>query len=145
MIGRMYPSWVERTVSNLDAYAGATFVGVLLKASYTYSSSSVFLGDIIPATHELSGGGYLRRTLTGMLVQRDAAVVKVLFDPITFSSLTATGANAPRYLVVAKQSGSDATSPLVLLQDFESASDLVAEDLVVTPSSAGLIRYTAGT
>jgi hypothetical protein len=33
----------------------------------------------------------------------------------------------------------------VLLQDFESASDVVAEDLVVTPSSAGLIRYTAGT
>lgn len=143
MIGRMYPSWVGRTVDGTDDYTGSTFIALLLKASYTFTDTHVFISDLGTATNELSGGGYIRVNPTGLLITRTGSVTTVTFNPIVFHLITATGANAPMSMVLAKQTAGDSTSPLVLQQYFETAQSATAADITINATSAGFIRYTS--
>jgi len=143
MLGKMYPSWVERTVNNTDDYVGATYTALLLKASYTFSTAHVFVSDLVPASNELSGGSYVRIALTGLAISRTGSVTAITFSPILFPLITATGTGAPMSMVIAKVVGSDATSPLILQQDFQTATDVTASDLTITPSPSGFVRYTS--
>lgn len=143
MLGKMYPSWVERTVNNADDYVGATYTAILLKASYTFSTAHVFISDLVPGTNELSGGSYVRVAPTGLTISRTGSVTAITFNPILFPLITATGAGAPMSMVIAKVGASDAASPLILQQDFQTASDITAADITITPSPSGFIRYTS--
>jgi len=66
-------------------------------------------------TNELSGGGYAVQTLGTKSINYDTATnhVQLRAANTTFSSLTATF----RYIVVWKDTGSTATSPLLALVD----------------------------
>lgn len=143
MLGKMYPSWIERTVNGTDAYAGATFKAILLKSSYTFSTAHVFISDLTPGTNEVTGGGYARITATGMVIARSGSATTFTLSPIVFPLVTATGAAAPMSMVVAKLGASDAVSPLIFQQDFQSVIDLTGADLTITPSPSGFVRYTS--
>jgi len=67
------------------------------------------------ATNELSGGGYAQQTLGTKSIGFDSATnhVNLIAANTTFSSLTATF----RYIVVYKDTGSTATSPLLGVVD----------------------------
>jgi hypothetical protein len=143
MLGKMFPSWVERTVNDTDVYTGATFVALLLKSSYTFDSTDVFIADLTPASNEVVGGNYVRKTPTGLSISRTGSATTVLFNPIVFPTLTLTGSNAPRSMILARALGTDAISPLVLQQDFEIASDVNGADVTLTPSPSGFIRYVS--
>ena len=143
MLGKIYPSWIERTVNSTDAYTGKTFIALLLKSSYTFDPTDVFITDLTTATNELSGGGYARVTASGLLISRSGSVTKVTWNPIVFSLITATGADAPPSMVLAMQGASDSVSPLVFQQDFEVTSDSTSEDITISPASTGFIQYTS--
>ena len=144
MIGRIFPSWIERTVNGTNDYAGATFLALLLKSSYTFDATDVFISDLTPGTNELSGGSYARvSALSGRTISRTGSITKVTWSPIVFGPLTATGSGAARSMIIAMVGASDAASPLVLQQDFETASDSTSETITVTPSSSGFVQYTS--
>lgn len=144
MLGKIYPSWIERTVKEQDQFTG-TFVALLLNSNYTFDATDVFISDLTTATNELAAGtGYVRVTPAGLAVTRAGSVTQVTFNTITFPLINASGAGvAARSMILAKVSGGDTTSALVLQQDFEADKNSVSADIVITPSAAGLIRYTS--
>lgn len=146
MIGRIFPSWIERTVNSTDAYTGKTFQALLLKASYTFDPTDVFVSDLTTASNELpiGVGNYARiPSLSGLSITRTGSVTKVTWSPIIFSLITATGAGAARSMVIAMVGAADSSSPLVLQQDFEAAPDADNEDISITPATTGFIQYTS--
>lgn len=151
MQGRIFPSWIQRTVNSTDAYLGKTFGALLLKASYNSGSgidtTDIFVSDLTPASNEVGGAGvtYSRVTsLTGLTISKSGSVTTVTWNPIVFSLVTATGANAARSMVIYMNTGTDSTSTLVLQQDFEVASDATSEDITVTAAAgSGFIQYTS--
>jgi hypothetical protein len=142
MLGKMYPSWVERTAKEQDGWT-APFVALLLKDTYTYSGTHVFLTDV--SAEELAGGtGYARVAPAGLAVTRSGSVTSVTFSAITFANLVAVGAGvAPASMVVARNSGSDASSPLIFQQDFQGRLDVNGASVTITPSPQGFVRYTS--
>jgi len=145
MLGKMYPSWIGRTVDGTDSYAGATFTALLMKQSYTWLSTHVFIADMGTAANELviGTGNYQRVTPTGISISRTGSITTVTFNPIVFHLITATGTAAPWSMILAKVGPSDAASPLVLQQDFQAAQSVTNADITINASSAGFIRYTS--
>ena len=141
MLGRVYPSWVERTTDETDDWSG-TFIALLLKASYTFDATDIFISDLTVGTNELSGGGYARVNPTGLSTSRTGLVTTTTFSAITFPLVTATGADAAACMILARFGTGDSDSPLIVQQDFEGASDASNEDIVITPSANGFYRST---
>jgi hypothetical protein len=119
--------------------AGATIVAILCSSSYTPNQDTdEFVDDL---TNELTGGGYARVTLTGKAISTDAGtnVTKWTADPIVFPALTGTF----RYMVLAVNSGSDATSRLIKYSDYTTDQTATGVDVTITPHASGLTTDTA--
>jgi len=103
-----------------------TIVAMLLDSTYTPDvDNDEFIDDI--SGDELSTGGYARKTLTTKTTTVDAVNNWVEFasDDITgWNGDTFTGA---RYMVIAVNSGADATSALICYFDFSSNKDAPIE------------------
>jgi hypothetical protein len=118
---------------------GATIVAILCTSSYTPAQDThEFVTDL---TNELSGGGYARETLTSKAVTYDAGsnTVKWTADPIVFTALTGTF----RYMVLAVNSGSDATSRLIKYSDYTTDQVAAGVDVTITPNASGLTTDVA--
>jgi len=89
---------------------------ILLKSSYTPNADHNFVSDLTPATNELSGTGYSRKSLTGLTaVQDDAGDLAYLdADDVSY---TAINAGTIQYVAFFINTGADATSQLIDLID----------------------------
>lgn len=115
-----------------------TIKGILLESGYTPDlDADEFVSDV--TGEELSGGGYARVTLTGLLVDEGTGVVQFKSDDVTFPALTTTTA---RYMIIAHSSGSDATSYLLYLLDFGTDQVATSQDLTATAPVDGWIEWT---
>jgi hypothetical protein len=118
---------------------GATIVAILCSSSYTPNQDThEFITDL---TNELSGGGYARVTITGKVITTDAGTntTKWTSDPIVFPALTGTF----RYMVLAVNSGSDATSRLIKYSDYTTDQTAAGVDVTLTPHANGLATDVA--
>lgn len=93
---------------------------------------------------EVAGTNYGRVALTGTSWTYDASVptnkrVVLGANAATFSALTLAGANAARFAIVFRDTGSAATSRLVGYLDFGADQTPTSEDFLVSFSS-GVIR-----
>lgn len=109
---------------------------LLTNASYTPNKDThEFVSDV---TNELSGGGYVRKTLASGTVTLNTTTDKIEIDAadITWTALTGT----VRRGVLFKDSGSDATSALVGWVDNESDVPSLGGDFVLTVNASGLLN-----
>lgn len=115
-----------------------TFTALLCDTSYTFNKDShVYVSDI---THELSGGSYARVNLTSLSIDSaSSGTVKLKCANVAFASLTATNAN---YMIVFRNSGSDATSKLVCCIQFDAPVSPASQTVTFNVSSDGLLNET---
>lgn len=115
------------------------FSALLLDNTHTLDlNGDEFVSDI--SADEISGGSYARVALAGKSIDVGTGVVKLLADDIVFASMTATNV---LYMVVFRNTGSDATSKLICVVEFDSAINPSAQGVTFNLSTDGLITYTA--
>lgn len=120
------------------AWVGDTVKAAILLDSYTFDETDEFLSDL--SAHEASGGGYSRVTLANKTEVYTDPYHKFSCDDFSWSSLTLTGA---RWIVLFKDTGTAATSPLIGAYDFGvgvNGIDMSAADLDVTIGPSGVWR-----
>lgn len=90
-------------------------------------------------TNEVSGGGYARQTLGTKSVNVDTSLkhIQLRAANSTFTSLTATF----RYIVVSKNTGSSATSPLIGYVDTLGQSVSATNYIVDWDDSEGVVSF----
>lgn len=88
----------------------STVVGLLFTSAFAFDSTDTYVADL-PAG-ELSGGGYARVSLGTFTRTATVSGEKLSAANVTYTSLGA-GAGTPAWLVLARSTGSDATSPLL--------------------------------
>lgn len=116
------------------------FSALLLKNTYTVNANAhEFVTDVISG-NELSGGSYARVALSGKSISEGTGVVKLMADDVIFASMTATDV---RYMVVFRNTGSDATSKLICVIDFGADINPTAQSVTFNLSTDGLVNYTA--
>ena len=94
-------------------------------------------------TNEVVGAGYVARgtALAGKTVTYDSANDRVIFDAndVTWAAATLTA----RYAVVYKDTGVDATSPLIGYIDFEIDKSVSGQDFTIAWDSTGILAFNA--
>lgn len=111
---------------------------LLTSSSYTPDQDvHDYLDDV---TNELSGGGYARVDLTGETVSYDAATNKMSFTGSAFSFSGITG--TARHCVIFVDTGTPATSPLVMVISSDVDISLAGNALTFTPQAGGLFEVT---
>lgn len=93
-----------------------TLVAILVTSGYSLDNDDDFVSDLTPASNELSGAGYSRATLASKAVAEDDTNNRATFDA---ADVVWTGINAgtAAAVVIAKNSGADATSVLIAYID----------------------------
>jgi PKD repeat protein len=115
------------------------FSALLLKDTYTINQNThEFVTDVISG-NELSGGSYVRVALAGKTISEATGVVKLLADDIIFAPLTATDV---LYMVVFRNTGSDATSKLICVVQFDAEINPTAQSVTFNLSTDGLINFS---
>lgn len=103
-----------------------------------------YISDVTGTNSEVTGTGYARQTLTSVTVAFDGTATNAVdwsFANITFGQNAAGFSNA-RYFVIAKDTGADATSPVVALIDPGATISVVGGDVVISSPTGGLIQWT---
>ena len=111
----------------------STIKALVVTNSYVFSSGHNVVADI---TNEVTGGGYARQTLASKTVTEDDGNLEAYFDcdTLTFSNLTASNMNA---VIMFRDTGNDATAPLLCYCPLASEQTRAAQDLVVTVPANG--------
>jgi hypothetical protein len=122
------------------AYLTDDIVAILCESGYTPAQDThEFISDL---TNECADASYSRVTLTTKALTYDGATNKVKYtaDPIVFTGLDETF----RTLVLAVDSGSDATSRLLKWSDYTTDQTANGVDTTITPDATdGLMKITA--
>jgi hypothetical protein len=128
-----YPKGIKKFLDGDIDLLVDTIKAAVCTTSYTPATTHEFVSDL---TNELSGGGYARVTLTG---KTTTAGTDTAFDcgDITFPTLTATNAG---YVAIFKDTGADATSPLICYINFGGGQSPANQDLIVALDAAGLFK-----
>lgn len=123
-------------------WAGDTFKALLLDNTYTVDQTDEFVSDLV--SHELSSGGYARQTISSKTnsLTLDTYTLSSSAGTIVWAGLTATGV---RFMCLFKDTGSDATSPLIQIVDFGQDYSPSAEDFTYQIPVLGLITVVAYT
>lgn len=119
---------------NAINFSSDTIKLMLVSSSYTPSQTShVFKSDL---TGEVSGTGYTARgtAVVNKTLTMASNTLTFDFDDITFSQ-SASGFSNARYAILYKDTGVDATSPLIAYYDFGGNKGNTDGDLLLqTPS-----------
>ncbi len=102
-----------------------------------------YVADITATNSEVTGTGYARQSLTALTIAFDGTATNAVdwsFGNITFSQNAAGFSNA-RYFGICKNTGSDATSPVVALIDPGATISVVGGDVVISSPTGGLIQW----
>ncbi len=117
-------------------YLTDTIVVMLFTAAPDIDNDT-FISDL---TGEITGGGYVRKTLASKTITTDDTNNRTIFDAadVQWTGLT----NAFRYIVVAKSTGVDATSRCLLSIDLGSTQTLVAGTYDITWPVSGVFNIS---
>lgn len=135
---QMYREGLKDFCNKQIDYAADNFSAILLKNTYTPDVNAHT--KITNLTGELTGGGYARVALAGKSVNvATNGVVKLLASTITFSGITNTNV---LYLVIARNSGSDATSTLLSYVQFDAVINPTAQNVTFNVATDGVVTLT---
>lgn len=128
-------------------FASDTLVALLVVAGGglpdTSSAGIQFISDVIGTNAEVTGTGYARQTLTAQTVAFDGSVLtQVDFShaAITFAQ-NAAGFTTARYLILAKSTGVDSTSPVFLVFDPNTTLSAQTGSVIFTSPSGGELQW----
>lgn len=135
---QIYTIAASSFTDKLWSWTADAFTALLLDDSYTFDpDGDVFVTDL---TGELSGGSYARVNLSGKSQSAASGVVKLLCDDIVFASLTASDV---KFMVVFRNTGSDATSKLFCCTEFDATIPTVtSQPITFDLGSNGLVNAT---
>ncbi len=111
--------------------------------AYT-KTGAAFISDVTTSNPEVIGTGYARQILTSVTVAFDGtATNQVDFShaAITFAQNAAGFTNA-RYVVLAKSTGTDSTSPVFLVFDPNETLSSVTGDIVLSSPTGGELQWS---
>lgn len=114
-----------------------TLVVMLIKDTYTPDRDDEFIADLV--SHEISGTGYSRQTLTTVLVTISGNVAVMDADDPQWTG--ASGWDNARYGILAKSTGNDATSRLIKTIDFGSNRQPVDGVFTFPWNANGVMRF----
>lgn len=129
-----YTRGLFELASGGTVWTSSTIVALLVRSGYVYSPGHNVIADL---SNEVTGGGYARQTLVSMSVLEhdDDGEARFFAAWPTFVNLTTTNVIA---VVIARSTGSDATSPLLFYLDFPTPLNRTAADLVVAFPTNGV-------
>jgi hypothetical protein len=113
MIIRTYPIAMKKLLQGAINLEGTDIKALLLNNTYTYDATDEFISDL---AGEISGGGYARQTVT-LTAGADTTNNFGYVTPsgnLQFNAVTGT----VKHLVIAKDTGNNATSPVILAVEF---------------------------
>jgi hypothetical protein len=134
----MYRSAVAAFANKELEWDADTFSAMLLDNTHSVDSDGdTFVSDIV--ADEISGGSYARVNLTGKGYDTaTSGVVKLTADDIVFSAMTATDV---RYMAVFRDTGSDETSKLICIVQFDSDISPAAQSVTFNLSTDGIVNF----
>jgi hypothetical protein len=103
-----------------------------------------FVSDVTGSNTEVSGTGYSRQTLASKTWAVDGTATRQVdfgFGDITFSQ-NAAGPTNMRYFIIYKDTGSDATSQVILVFDPNTTYSMQTGDVVLSAPSGGALQAT---
>lgn len=115
-------------------------IGVLLvDTDYVPNVAHVFVSDVV--SEELSGTGYVRKTLVNKGVSEDVANNRGEFtaDPVVWNAINAGTAKG---VVLFKSTGNDATAELIAFLEFSSPVVTNGGDFTVNWNAEGILQLT---
>lgn len=135
---------IAKAASDLD---GSTLKVMLVNSTYTANKDHLWVDDGTvddPASHEISVSGYSRQTLSSKAITRDDTndFAYLDGDDVVFAALAA--GQTVGGAVLFRDSGSDATSPLLGFYDLSDTATS-GVDLTVqwaAPSSGAIMKLT---
>lgn len=110
---------------------------VLLLTDAPDIDADTYISDL---SGEITGGGYVRKTLASKTVTTDDTNNRTIADAedVQWTALT----NAFRYYVVAKSTGNDATSRVITAHDLGSTQTIDNGTYDITWSTSGVFHLT---
>ena len=86
-----FNQFVEDLAEKVHNLGADTIKVLLVKNTYGFAATQNIVNDITPATHEVTGGGYARQTLTTKTVTEDDTNNRAaLLRPSTYCSIFST-------------------------------------------------------
>lgn len=101
-----------------------------------------FVADVLAANSEVTGTGYSRQTLGSKTWAYDGAGTRLVdwgFANVTFSQ-NASGPTNHRYYIFFKDTGSDATSQVLLVFDPDTTYSQQTGDIVLSAPTGGALQ-----
>jgi hypothetical protein len=129
-------------------FASDTLVCLLVVAGSgipsTTNSGVQYISDVTGTNAEVTGTGYARQTLTSVTVANDGSVntqIDFSHAAITFAQNAAGFTNA-RYAILAKNTGTDSTSPVFLVFDPNVTLSAQTGSVVFTSPTGGELQWS---
>lgn len=119
-------------------FGSDTIKALLVQSSYTPNKDHNFVSDIVAS--EISVSGYSRQTLATKTVTEDDTNDRVVFDADNPSFGSLAAGQTIGGVVIFKDTGSDATSPLLFFND--TADTATNGNTVTFQIDAGGLGYT---
>ncbi len=116
-----------------------TIIAVLVSSGYAFDADHDYLST--PAANELSGSGYARKTLGTKTLVEDDANDRAEFDAADLA-YTAINAGTADALIIAKNSGADATSTLIAYIDEGFPIVTNGSNLDIAWNSEGILWFS---
>lgn len=115
MASRSYTNGLTRLASGADDFLTDTYVAILVNSGYVHDPDHATISVIVGS--EIAVAGYARITISSKTVTRDQVSHRVVLDcdNLAYGNLAA-GATLGG-IIFAKNTGSDATSPLLAFLD----------------------------
>lgn len=132
-----YTKGLQAMASKKVDWVNDTIKAILLDATYSPSRDvHQYVSDL---TGELTGGAYARATVTGKSITVGVGTMTLVSADVSFASMTASP--GPRYLAFFVDTGSSATSPLIMYMDFDTPQPIAANNAVITAPPAGWMTF----
>ena len=144
MASGIYNRGLYEIASDGTGLSTSTLKVMLLNASHSFNRDHNFVSDIV--ANEITAAGYTRKTLSSPAFTEDDAADCAYFDMADPSWSGVTGSETAAHAVVFRDTGADATSPLIgswALVPYDVSANGGANSLPW--NSNGLIKFTSAT
>ena len=125
MLIRPYPKAMQKILQGAIHFETDTIKALVLNASHTFNGAHEYLSDI--SANEVAGSTRQTLTITSGVDTTNLFGYVVPSAAIVFPAMTGTVA----YLVIIKDTGNNATSPVLLCIDLETSYVLTAKKFKV--------------